>query len=63
MQGGRGVLVSTDDEAYRIYIEKRRAMETKHNEVAQLQGEINTLKDEMSDIKTLLKQLISQGIK
>jgi len=49
-------LINSNVEAYRLYRNQR----AQQNEHANLQRQINTLKDDMKDIKSMLKVLIQR---
>ena len=49
-------LINSNVEAYRLYRNQR----AQQNEHANLQRQINTLKDDMNDIKSMLKVLIQR---
>jgi hypothetical protein len=49
-------LINSNVEAYRMYRNQR----AQQNEHANLQRQINTLKDDMADIKSMLKVLIQR---
>ena len=49
-------LINSNVEAYRLY----RRQRVQHNEHANLQRQINDLKDDMTDIKSMLKVLIQR---
>jgi predicted RNA-binding protein (virulence factor B family) len=63
-----GGVVNTDSRGYKAYLETKKVALHHHEEqkqtqssVVQLQNEINTIKNDMTDIKNILMQLLEKG--
>ncbi len=63
-----GGVVNIDSRGYKTYLENKKLALQQHEEqkqtqssVMQLQQEINTIKSDMNDIKSILMQLLEKG--
>ncbi len=63
-----GGVVNVDSRGYKTYLENKKLALQQHEEqrqtqssVVQLQQEINTIKNDMNDIKSILMQLLEKG--
>jgi len=56
-----GAIVNTNRTEYEEYMERVRLAEEKENLLSQHTAEINNIKNELQDIKTLLLQLVNKG--
>ena len=53
-------IVNKDKKAYLAYMERKRVMENKNNELDQMKEDLNNVKGELSDIKDLLSTLVQK---
>ena len=56
-----GAIVNMNRTEYEEYMERVRLAEEKENLLSQHTAEINNIKNELQDIKTLLLQLVNKG--
>lgn len=55
---GSGAIVNTDKVAYQRYLQSKKNMKEMQDTVS----DINKMKEEMSEIKTLLKELLKKNV-
>ena len=53
-----GAVISIDSEAHRAAVESAKARESAKDQLTTNTNDINSIKEELSDIKSLLKQLV-----
>ena len=58
MRANTGLIVDVDKSGYNRYM----AQKNNNNKVSQLENEINTLKEDIGEIKSLLHALINKGL-
>ena len=51
-------IVNTDSSEYSSYIERRKAKNKEHERIGQLESDFDTIKNEIGEIKSLLKELV-----
>ena len=56
-----GAIINTNKSEYEEYMERVRLAEEKDSLLSQHTAEINNIKNELQDIKTLLLQLVNKG--
>lgn len=55
-----GVVVCRDGNARSSYLAQRKVAESKNTEIASMQGQINNIQSELSEIKQLLTALLKK---
>ena len=50
-------IINKDKKAYAAYMQRKKAVENKNNELDQMKEDLDGMKDEMSEIKSLLLSL------
>jgi hypothetical protein len=55
-----GVVLNNDDNAYQAYLAQRSANEAKRQQVMTLEQEVDTMKEDIAEIKNLLRFLIEK---
>jgi len=55
-----GVVLNNDDNAYQAYLIQRSANEAKRQQVMTLEQEVDTMKEDIAEIKNLLRFLIEK---
>tara|TARA_Y100001938_G_scaffold142138_1_gene212921 strand:+ start:565 stop:798 length:234 start_codon:yes stop_codon:yes gene_type:complete len=53
-------IVNKDKKAYLAYMERKRVMENKNNELDQMKKDLDNVKGELGDIKDLLSNLVQK---
>ena len=56
-----GVIVNTNNDSRSAYLKQRSILQSKDAEINSLQSQINNVSDELSQIKTLLLELLNKG--
>ena len=54
-----GAILNNNRTEYEVYLEAKRKTEAREAEISQHTEDINNIKNELSDIKKLLQQLVS----
>lgn len=54
-----GAILNNNRTEYEVYLEAKRRNESREAEISQHTEDINNIKNELSEIKQLLKQLVS----
>jgi predicted transcriptional regulator len=54
-----GAILNNNRSEYEEYLDRKRKAETREAEISQHTKDINNIKNELSDIKKLLQQLVS----
>lgn len=54
-----GAILNNNRTEYEVYLEAKRRNDTREAEISQHTEDINNIKNELSEIKQLLKQLVS----
>ena len=52
-------IVNRDKKAYLAYMQRKKVMENKNNELDQMKEDLDNLKSEINEIKFLLKELVN----
>jgi hypothetical protein len=55
-----GVVLNNDDNAYQAYLIQRSVNESKRQQVMSLEQEVDSMKEDIAEIKNLLKYLIEK---
>lgn len=55
-----GAILNIDKDEYNLYLARKRTLREQAAKIEQQNSEINSLRNEMSELKTLLKQLIEK---
>ena len=53
-------IINRDKKAYLAYINRKKEMETKNNELDQMKEDLDNVKNELGDIKGLLSTLVQK---
>ena len=53
-------IVNKDKKAYLAYMERKKAVENKNNELDQMKEDLDNVKDELGEIKGLLSTLVQK---
>ena len=53
-------IINKDKNAYKAYLDRKKAMENKNNELDQMKEDLNNVKSELGDIKGLLSTLVQK---
>ena len=53
-------IINRDKNAYKAYLNRKKAMETKNNELDQMKEDLNNVKGELGEIKGLLSTLVQK---
>ena len=53
-------IINKDVNAYKAYLKRKKAMETKNNELDQMKEDLDNVKSELGDIKSLLSTLVQK---
>ena len=68
VEGSRGfyrdsstsAIINKDKNAYKAYLDRKKAMETKNNELDQMKEDLDNVKGELGEIKNLLSTLVQK---
>ena len=68
VEGARGfyrdsstsAIINKDKNAYKAYLDRKKAMETKNNELDQMKEDLDNVKGELGEIKDLLSTLVQK---
>ena len=53
-------IINKDKNAYKAYLDRKKAMETKNNELNQMKKDLDNVKGELGEIKNLLSTLVQK---
>ena len=53
-------IINKDKKAYVAYMERKKSVESKNNELNQMKEDIDNVKSELGDIKSLLSTLVQK---
>ena len=53
-------IINKDKNAYKAYLKRKKAMETKNNELDQMKEDLNNVKGELGELKGLLSTLVQK---
>ena len=56
----KGAIINTDKEGYEAYVRRRAASRKKDSKVSSLEEDLNQAKQEIEELKDLLKQILNK---
>ena len=56
----KGAIINTDKEGYEAYVRRRAASRKKDSKVSSLEEDLNQAKQEIEELKDLLKQILDK---
>lgn len=56
-------IINTDDNAYRNYLKSKQINQVKEGRMKSLENDVNSLKGDLTEIKSLLQEILKNGTK